>query len=50
MKFKKFVIPGDQVVMEARKIALLASVARVEVRSTVAGVEVALGEISYAFA
>ncbi len=50
VKFKKFVIPGDQVVMEARKIALLASVARVEVRSTVAGVEVALGEISYAFA
>jgi 3-hydroxyacyl-[acyl-carrier-protein] dehydratase len=50
VKFKKFVIPGDQVVMEARKIAMLASVARVEVRSTVAGVEVASGEISYAFA
>jgi 3-hydroxyacyl-[acyl-carrier-protein] dehydratase len=47
VKFKKFVVPGDQVVMEAVKIAVAGKLARVGVTSRVGEIEVACAEISY---
>jgi 3-hydroxyacyl-[acyl-carrier-protein] dehydratase len=50
VKFKKFVVPGDQVVIEATKVAVTATMARVRTVARVAEAEVATGEISYYFA
>ena len=47
IKFKGFVRPGDQVVITARKIAAIGTLARVSVTATVADVEVVSGEVSY---
>lgn len=47
VKFKRFVVPGDQVVIEAVKGPGLEHLARVSARSFVGGDEVASGEISY---
>lgn len=46
-KFKKFVIPGDQVVIEATKMAAIGNLARVAVSARVGDAEVACGEVSY---
>lgn len=47
VKFKKFVVPGDQIVMRAVKVAILKPLARTRVTAEVDGVEVASAEISY---
>lgn len=50
VKFKKFIVPGDQVRIEATKVAVTASLARIRAVATVGDAEVATGEISYYFA
>lgn len=47
VKFKKFVVPGDQVVLQADGIVAIGKLARLSVRALVAGEEVASGEVSY---
>lgn len=47
VKFKKFVLPGDQVVIEATKLAAIGNLARVSVSARVGDAEVACGEVSY---
>jgi 3-hydroxyacyl-[acyl-carrier-protein] dehydratase len=47
MKFKKFVIPGDQVEIEAGALVAMGSLARLTIRARVGNEEVAAGEVSY---
>jgi 3-hydroxyacyl-[acyl-carrier-protein] dehydratase len=47
VKFTHFVRPGDQVVITATKIRAFGPYARVAVKGTVEGKEVARGEVSY---
>lgn len=47
MKFKKFVVPGDQVVIEAGALVAIGRLVRLTVRARVGDDEVASGEISY---
>jgi 3-hydroxyacyl-[acyl-carrier-protein] dehydratase len=50
VKFKRFIRPGDQIVLEAYRPVLAGSMARVNVMATVAGDAAAEGEITYYFA
>lgn len=47
VKFKKFVVPGDQVRIEAGQLVAIGRLARLSVRASVGDDEVASGEISY---
>lgn len=47
VKFKKFVIPGDQIVVEADSLSVLGKMARLKARARVSGRDVACAEISY---
>lgn len=47
VKFKKFVIPGDQVVIEAGRLVAIGRLVRLTVSARVGADEVACGEISY---
>jgi len=47
VKFKKFVIPGDQVTIEADGLVAIGRLARLAVRARVGDTEIANAEISY---
>lgn len=47
VKFKKFVVPGDQVTIEADQLVAIGRLARLSVRARVGDTEIATGEVSY---
>jgi 3-hydroxyacyl-[acyl-carrier-protein] dehydratase len=47
VKFKKFVVPGDQVTIEASGLVAIGRLARLHLSAKVADEEVASGEVSY---
>lgn len=47
VKFKKFVVPGDQVTIEADQLVAIGRLARLSVRARVGDTEIASGEVSY---